>query len=732
MGVLCVAWCADPPGRRAGIWKVIAALTLVAVVVFLLVRSQEPARLDEAPPGEPDSSLRIAPDAAEPGLDKLPERREVGKRSAGFSRLTVRVVELGSLNPVAGFRIEAQLVTPPGVDVAPGAESLAVGGVPLTDEVGEATFEVPALRKLKLGARAGGDWSLFSAATLTSPPPGEESVVILRVSYGGDARLFGRVVAGKDGSAIAGARIYADTSPWNRTTEPAAVTDSLGQFFLPRKHYENQALTFTAAGFGPAMAKINRQHTTPSRAFEIGLEVEAVLSGRVHDSNRGLRAVRVSLETESYELGVPAEGECRWISSVGPDGTFRLAGLPPHVFFRAAIYWKAEPVWHAPAELVLGAGEHRVVEWWLDGGATLLGTAIDTSDGQPARALDLWLLPCSEVRGNRFAGRERDPRRATTDADGAFVFSGLIPGEWAVGPAPAKRRFGLLPDTGAVVPTITRVTIADPSSATEVVLRVEQGEYIEGLVLDPDGQPAAEVVVSAAGLDGGGWVDSESIATGAFRVGPLVPGVYTLRAGEYFSRQAPSDPIDVRSGATGVVLKLKPGGVISGQVVDALTGSGLQSKIGLGQIEFGSTTWTLTEADGSFKFNGKEVGQYQLIASTEDGRIGMLQTAVSTIGASVEGLKVGVSPGGAVRVRYRGPWATASFMAFSGGVNLYRGTLRNSETKTFTAPAGMLTLELLRFDREAGIYPPPRQTEQSKEIMVRQGQTTSVEFEVDD
>ncbi|MCA8977171.1 MAG: carboxypeptidase regulatory-like domain-containing protein, partial [Planctomycetes bacterium] len=115
---------------------------------------------------------------------------------------------------------------------------------------------------------------------------------------------------------------------------------------------------------------------------------------------------------------------------------------------------------------------------------------------------------------------------AKTDADGRFVCGTLAPVPYVLAfhaatdslrARAATKCFGVVPGGDELV-----VTIADDAVPTSA---------LRGTVLDRDGRPAAnaKVTCSAAGLQ---WEPQADVDpnTGAFRIGPLPPGVYRLQA----------------------------------------------------------------------------------------------------------------------------------------------------------------------------------------------------------
>ncbi|MFH0944498.1 MAG: carboxypeptidase-like regulatory domain-containing protein [Planctomycetota bacterium] len=344
-----------------------------------------------------------------------------------------------------------------------------------------------------------------------------------------------------------------------------------------------------------------------------------------------------------------------WTGNVGPEGTFEIGGLPPHVPLEVTVRSDREDLLCLPSRLSLQPGEHHVVEWIIGAGAILSGLAVNAADGHPESDLEIWLLPGAETLDLYFRGYEQGARKTRSDWQGRFRFTGLSLGEWAVGPGPREPA----PDEASIekeaAPAVTRFEVADGESTVEVIVEVYRGFYITGLVLDPDGQPAPDVSVHGYDPQGGGTRYSRCEKDGRFQFGPVVPALYSLCAGETSSGFARSDFVEARSGQAGVVLKLRRGASIWGQVKDALTGSGESGWIWLQGVEPWGYEGMNTKPDGRFAFTSVEPGRHHLIARTDDGRVGYLKNIVVGVDSPAAELELLVGQGGRVRVHYDGP-----------------------------------------------------------------------------
>ena len=547
--------------------------------------------------------------------------------------------------------------------------------------------------------------------------------------------FFGKVVAGESGDPIRGARLLPGPNFWYGDAEPVAVSDAAGDFELPLRPHLDQTMTVMAEGRGPGLLFVDGEHGSQESRSVIALQQGAVLSGRILDRPGSHRALKVRLQTDGYRLfRRPRFGEAdpTWVSAVESDGSFRIEGLPPNVPLWATAHSGREQVLRLPTEVVLAPAEHREVVWRLGTGASVSGLALRASDGQPEQDLEIWLAPFSVTGGSYFESHERGVQKTRSDWEGRFSFEGLAVGEWAVGPAPEGLSFDEQAGSNAAAPMPTRFEIGALMSMVEVVLAVHRGLFITGRVLDPAGQPASDVDVDAHGPEGGGWSDGRSGKDGVFRVGPLVPSLYSLGAGLGSDKYASSDRVQARSGETGVVLRLKRGAGISVQVIDALTGQGTLSSIALQGVEPRGYMAGSTDQEGRLDFNAVEPGRHHLIGQTDDGRIGLLKDIIIQAGSSVEDLKLMVWAGGQVTVCYDGPHKWAHYSAIFDGVTIALDGLQNGAEASFPAPAGALAIELTAFDRTSGILPPPILFERSEKVHVQVGETTRVVFQVDE
>jgi hypothetical protein len=119
-----------------------------------------------------------------------------------------------------------------------------------------------------------------------------------------------------------------------------------------------------------------------------------------------------------------------------------------------------------------------------------------------------------------------------------------------------------------------QIEVAGPG---EVTIQLPGGGFVEGQVVDPEGDPVQAFTVTASTLDrgmGGPPAQSFESGDGRFRLGPLAPGlleVWAVAEG-YQPGEAKRVRIDPGQTQSGVVLKLRRSATLTGRVTDARTG----------------------------------------------------------------------------------------------------------------------------------------------------------------
>ena len=286
--------------------------------------------------------------------------------------------------------------------------------------------------------------------------------------------------------------------------------------------------------------------------------------------------------------------------------------------------------------------------------ASLSGRVMDEGTGAPISSARVILLPQPR-------NAPALPPQAITDQDGRYTFEGVAPGGYRVDVLKA----GILPSADpARAPT---VTLAAGQVVDDWNVAVQRGGAITGRILDPFGEPLADITVRAARRNVPTAVASPAVASstlsgnlqtrasptndlGEFRVFGLAPGEYvitaspqpvlglqnisanaTLLASTFYpgvSEAVAAQSIAVAAGETvgGVEFRLltTPAFSVSGVVADQAGAPVAGARVMLradsrfderGVLNTGPASLINSDASGRFVFGNVPSGLYDLIVS---------------------------------------------------------------------------------------------------------------------
>ncbi len=534
-----------------------------------------------------------------------------------------------------------------------------------------------------------------ASATRTLAPlaPGERREVVLELATQEDARFFGRVIARETRKPVPGAALHG---------EPRLhFTDEDGRFDVSFASWSRKSIEIVAPGFGKARIGAQPGHDTPESALVIELERSSTLIAILRDAGTHKQGETLGLRvvTEAYRLQSQDPlllsgnnmdiGEHSWRAEFDAAGRAEIADLLPGAPLRISVIAGKARLLELSAPVTLAPGETRELPIELAQTCVLSGRVHD-AQGKASAGVVLWLLRAGTSPRLYLQPHERKAAvaTATSDAEGRFSFPKVAPGAWRLGPEAKFLAHGQPIPADAVAPLAIAFEIQPGESTREVDLVVHRGLTIAGRVVDPAGQPARESSVNASGL--GLWIFASCDEQGAFEIGPLAPGSYSVEADPFPGPLANSEPVAAEAGARGLVLRLRRGARLAGRVVDATSGKGVVAQVAVSVP--GDKTAPIhmptSKPDGSFELDGLLPATYALAAAVDDGRVGLLRGVALSAGADLKDLVIEVHAGGRVRVRYEGAQGFCSAQVEQDGIVLATDGVETGTARTFPAPAG--------------------------------------------
>ena len=470
--------------------------------------------------------------------------------------------------------------------------------------------------------------------------------------------------------------------------------DAEGLIDLRAPSWEGVMVRVTSSGLAPAYVAVEPGHSDPEAAVVVRVQRAASLIARVVHGGEPARDVRVGLfrgeEQTRYET-TGSDGRCR-MEGLPADVPLRVELRRPQPIGREGSGWDCGYPWQRltqqiQGEFVLAPGEVREATFALGTLCTIRGT-VQESDGTRVPGIVLELrrdLEGSIAKAPTFwEGEGKCPDLVEVDEQGRFSVPDIPSGVWWIGPFVDPRR----KDDDVHVGPATRVVIPEGTSETMTDVVVHRGQYIEGFVVAPDGSRVAKPLVAALELSS---AFAESNETGAFRVGPLSPGMYHLHA---FKRGfASSDLVIAQAGARDVRLELRESCHLVVRVA-RIDATPVRIKHFRKGAHYGGTGTSGVSAGDAAQLDDLLEGTYAVLATSEAGAVATEPGIVLVPGEARE-VALALSPGARLAVTYgNGPVQRAhlaiDFAGFTdGGYLLERG-----ETRTIVVPAGPCELRL--------------------------------------
>lgn len=160
----------------------------------------------------------------------------------------------------------------------------------------------------------------------------------------------------------------------------------------------------------------------------------------------------------------------------------------------------------------------------------------------------------------------------------------------------------------------------DAGGLVKRTVTLKRGFRVGGFVLGPNNEPIPDANVVFWNGDKTTWLDETTTdESGAWHLEAVASGEYSLTASAKGFADADYLPLDFsKSGPTNVVLRLKSGGSLRGEVVDVkgnpILGAEVEATIQGG----GSTHIAQTKPDGTFELLGLGTGTYEVFARTNN------------------------------------------------------------------------------------------------------------------
>ena len=600
----------------------------------LVVARGEAFGNDEAPRAKvaPDGRFRLAfPEWTKEGRLALEARYLYLDPEVRWAR--AETPEEIVLEPRLGGRITGRLVAPAGIDPRSvvGKVKLArtVRQGSLVHEMGHVEHALDATLTFEFGGLAVGSSyrAVYEGETLTgsSPEievqPGETSTVKVPLETG--IVLAGRVVD-ETGAGIAEAQLLVLVERFPVQDHRPAASASDGTFRIAGLTGGKVTLQAYQDGRVAAEVKLGALATGDVRE---GLVLELVrgssVAGRVQWPDGKPTLAEVEVLPEDEDLGAMERMEAAVTADCGEDGTFEVNGLGRGPFRVRA---RARPAAEAAERSELSGNE--TTGWWrasvehVDAGQRDLVLVLAPGLALEGRVVDDLGAPVTSfhVIGTRIT-RHPDGWMGSKEAlatevagqDGTFRLEGFVPGEWELRVNAAG--YG---GTDAI-----RFTIP---AERPLEITLTRGASVSGRVLDPSGVAVHGAQILAEVTDGNlgsaFWNGNRSTdENGAFEVTGLRPVSTRIRATA--SGWAPSESVEVAlepgRAENGLVLQLRDGGRITGEVRDAQARPVVDARVSLSSWRSGYHETLSSGPEGAFEVQGVPPGTIQVTAQLGEG-----------------------------------------------------------------------------------------------------------------
>ena len=536
--------------------------------------------------------------------------------------------------------------------------------------------------------------------------------------------LFG-TAKDEAGKPLAGASVRVLGESWS-TPPPAEPTDAAGRFTVAGIAPGEYCVVAHAGARAPGLATV-AVTAREDAAVELTLGDGGFVTGRVVDE-AGHPISGASLRPETFEgRGLPALVGDSMAGTSGADGSFALGPLPA-----GAIGLAASHRGHAPERVPatvrsrLSTDLRDVV---LEAGFAIRGRVRDREGTG---------LPGVLVRAEPPRGGQGATSDAESEADGAFLLSGLPAGAYAV---------------VAEAAGYARARASARAGAAPVEIVMDAGGTIVGRVVDADGRPVEGARVHGESAEAGSmgdhfvWGSTGEEGDGRFTIRDAAPSTYVLRVRASGSGEVSLPSVKVLAGRTTDIgtVTLTSSGRVTGTVVDG-DGQGIPGATVLvvrdASVRYSDDPKAETDSSGTFEVQGVRPGRVDVTVSHPayvGGRASGVEVDVEKEPAPV---RIVLTRGGRIEghTRHRDgrPFEDGLVWLYPiGGAGAFTGeptpTLPDGSFTVDHVPAGRVTVVLMtRVPSHPQVGGSTGMTilagAANREVEVREGETTSIDM----
>lgn len=506
-----------------------------------------------------------------------------------------------------------------------------------------------------------------------------------------DQIVWGRLVDAETGQPLAGHVRLEASLGFRGSREVDVPTGADGAFELRVRSLAHGFASAAADGHARVIFALDQGHETRARALDVLLLRTATLEVVVRELAQPSSGVHVGLSTDAYRLlqdatrlkNFVAENPS-WSSTTDANGSAVLLELPPRVPLELVVTAGGREPRSELEPLVFEPGERRRIEIAVDPGATIIGRVLD-GYGRAVAGREIVLT--QDRVFDMIEWFQTPQATARTDDDGRFRFDDVASGDWFVGPPLPEPEYLTREDVPDVpIGLAQAVRVEEGASLLEVLLRVDQGMYLRGRVLDSDGTPAAQCSVGVFATEPPHPYHSRTDEAGRFSFGPLPAGTYSLMAGVLGSGFPQTDPVLVTAGDTSIELRLPASGTIRARIVDV---DGQLQSAESQIVPFGEEygTWCASP-DGTLETRGLLPGPYTIHARTSAGLCGRASGVLVRAGEATESVDIVVRPGARLKLSHAARERVLTAQVFFEDEFYWSDRLERGTSTAVIVPAG--------------------------------------------